>query len=176
MADWPTRSSISRLAQPGGPASKAPTLDQVGCEYQPYVIGVRTGRTFLVKNSDATFHNVHSLPKNPGNRERNVAQPVKGMTSPFVFATSELFVQFKCEVHAWMFAYVGVVDHPWFAMTDKDGNFSLPPGLPPGQYTIAATHLKLGEMIQQINVSETGIEPLTFTFEIPTNMAKSNAP
>ena len=105
-----------------------------------------------------------------------MAQPVKGMTSPFVFATSELFVQFKCEVHAWMFAYVGVVDHPWFAMTDKDGNFSLPPGLPPGQYTIAATHLKLGEMIQQINVSETGIEPLTFTFEIPTNMAKSNAP
>lgn len=167
---------IKTGAPAGGTSGPAPTLDQVGCEYQPYVIGVRTGQTFMVKNSEATMHNVHALPKIPGNREKNVAQPVKGMTSPFSFPNAEVFVQFKCDVHPWMFAYVGVVDHPWFAITDQNGNFSLPAGLPPGQYTLAATHLKAGEILQQINVTETGVEPVTFTFELASEMAKSERP
>src|SRR6185436_12124565 len=140
----------------------------------PYVIGVRTGQTFMVKNSDATFHNVNANPKNPGNRPKNVAQPVKGMSSPFVFNTSELFVQFQCNIHPWMFAYVGVVDHPWFAVTDQNGNFSLPAGLPPGQYTLAAVHLKSGEILQQINVTDTGVEPVIFTFDLTNGVAKSD--
>jgi hypothetical protein len=164
---------IKTGAPAGGTSSAAPTLDQVGCEYQPYVIGVRTGQTFMVKNSDTTFHNVNAAPKNPGNRPKNVAQPAKGITTPFAFGAPELFVQFKCNVHPWMFAYVGVVDHPWFAVTDQNGNFSLPTGLPPGQYTLAATHLKAGEILQQINVTETGVEPVTFTFELASEMAKS---
>jgi plastocyanin len=164
---------IKNGAPAGGTSGAAPVLDQVGCEYQPYVIGVRTGQTFMVKNSDSTFHNVHALPKVPGNPEKNVAQPVKGMTSPFTFPNGEVFVQFKCEVHPWMFAYVGVVDHPWFAVTDQNGSFSLPAGLPPGQYTLAAAHLKAGEILQQINVTETGVEPVTFTFELASGMAKT---
>jgi hypothetical protein len=72
-----------------------------------------------------------------------------------------------------MFAYVGVVDHPWFAVTDQNGNFSLPAGLPPGQYTLAAAHLKAGEILQQLNVTETGVEPVTFTFELASEMAKT---
>lgn len=164
---------IKTGAPAGGTSRAAPILDQVGCEYQPYVIGVRTGQTFTVKNSDNTFHNVHALPKIPGNREKNVTQSGKGMSSPFSFPNAEVFVQFKCEVHPWMFAYVGVVDHPWFAVTDQNGNFSLPTGLPPGQYTLAAAHLKAGEILQQINVTETGVEPVTFTFELASEMART---
>ncbi len=167
---------IKSGAPAGGPSIAPPALDQVGCEYQPYMIGVRTGQTFLVRNSDAVFHNVNAAPGNPGNRPKNVAQPTKGMKTPFVFAAPDLFVRFKCDVHPWMFAYVGVVEHPWFAVTDSDGNFSFPAGLPPGQYTVAAIHLKAGTIAQQINVTETGVEPVTFTFDLPNEMAKSNSP
>jgi hypothetical protein len=122
------------------------------------------------------MHNVHALPKIPGNREKNIAQPVKGMTSSFSFANAEVFVQFKCDVHPWMFAYVGVVDHPWFAVTDENGNFSLSGGLPPGEYQLAAVHQKAGTIVQQVNVTETGVQPVTFTFELASEMARSTPP
>lgn len=166
-----------KAGAPRSSSSVAPAiLDQVNCEYQPYVFGVQAGQSFNVRNSDGFAHNVRALPTTPGNRERNIVQPVRGTVTPFVFAKPEVFVQFKCDVHPWMFAYVGVVDHPWFAVTDKDGNFSLPPGLPPGQYTLAAVHRKAGQLLQQITVRESGTEPVTFTFELPDALVKANTP
>ena len=156
----------------GAPETRAsgpgPTLDQVGCEYQPYVMGVQTEQTFKVRNSDPVLHNVHVLTKpGGGNKERNIAQPVKGMMTSLIFSRPEVFIKFKCDVHPWMFAYVGVVEHPWFAVTDQNGNFALPAGLPPGQYTLSATHPKAGELVQPITVTEGGTEPVTFTFDVP---------
>ena len=55
----------------------------------------------------------------------------QGKTTTKVFEKPELFIKVKCDVHPWMFAYICVVDHPWFAVTDQKGNFTLPPGLPP---------------------------------------------
>ncbi len=145
----------------------SPLLDQINCEYQPYVIGVQAGQTLNVRNSDALLHNVHVLARAPGNRERNIGQPVKGMVTRLVFDKPEVFVQFKCDVHPWMFAYVGVVEHPWFAVTDGNGSFALPSGLPPGQYTLAAVHRKLGEQTQTVTVGASGSAPVTFTLEVP---------
>jgi hypothetical protein len=156
-----------RVADP----SVSPLLDQVNCEFQTYVIGVEVGQKLSVRNSDPVMHNVHILPKGAGNREKNVAQPVKGMVSSFIFEKPEVFIQIKCDVHPWMFAYVGVVEHPWFAATDKNGNFTLPPGLPAGEYTLAAVHRKAGEVIQRINVSTDGISPVTFTLDVPGELA-----
>ena len=144
-----------------------PLLDQVNCEYVPYVIGVQAGQKLVVRNSDPALHNVHTLPKVPGNRERNIGQPVKGSQTEFMFEKPEIFVQLKCDVHPWMFAYIGVVDSPWFAVTDGNGSFTLPSGLPPGQYTLAAVHRKLGEQTQTILVGANGSEPVTFTLEVP---------
>jgi hypothetical protein len=153
------------------PRAKGPTLDQIGCEFQPYVMGVQAGQTFEVRNSDPVLENLHPLPKVSGNRERNVAQP-PGKVTTFVFEKPELFIQFKTEVHPWMFGYVCVTDHPWFAITDQDGNFSLPTGLPAGQYTLAAKHLKAGELTQRIIVSEDGgASPVEFTFAVPKTVA-----
>lgn len=167
---------IKAGASPTAPSGPGGTLDQIGCEFQPYVMGVQVGQTFNVKNSDPLLHNVHVLPRKPGNQERNVGQPVQGMTTRFVFNSPEVFVQFKCDVHPWMFAYVGVVDHPWFAVTDQNGNFTLPAGLPPGRYTIAAVHLKAGEKTREIRVTDHDIEPLTFTLDVPNALAKTNRP
>lgn len=153
--------------QRAAPGLAPALLDQVNCQYQPYVLGVQAGQVLKVRNSDPILHNVHMLTKVPGGRARNVGQPVKGMTHDFVFEKPEVFVQFKCDVHPWMFAYVGVMDHPWFAITDKKGQFTLPPGLPAGQYTLAALHRKLGEQTQIITVGAGAPEPVVFTLEVP---------
>ncbi len=122
-------------------AGDTPVLDQVGCMYEPYVLGVVTGQKFKVKNSDATLHNVHNTPKIQGNKEYNIGQAVKGQMNDFSFDKSEILMRFKCDVHPWMFAYVGVVEHPYFAVTDKDGNFKIS-GVPDGNYSVVAYHLK----------------------------------
>jgi len=121
--------------------SDKPMLDQSKCEYMPYVMGVRVGQTFSIKNSDPTLHNVHATPRVAENKEFNFAQPVQGMTTDKSFPASEVPVRFKCDVHPWMFAYVGVFDHPFFAVTDKDGNFKIS-GVPNGKYTLEAYHVK----------------------------------
>lgn len=122
-------------------AGESPLLDQAGCMYEPYVMGVVAGQKLKVRNSDATLHNVHNTPKVAGNKEYNVGQAVKGQVNEFAFEKSEILMRFKCDVHPWMFAYVGVVDHPYFAVTDKDGNFKIS-GVPDGNYTVVAYHLK----------------------------------
>jgi hypothetical protein len=137
-------------------------LDQQGCHYIPHVIGVRAGQPLEVSNSDNTLHNVHGMPRE--NREFNQGQLVKGVKNTVVFNTPEVLIPFKCDVHAWMNAYVGVVEHPYFAVTAAGGAFELR-GLPPGTYTIDAVHEKLGRQSQQITLAEKDSKELTFTFK-----------
>jgi hypothetical protein len=156
-------------AKAAPPAGEAPVLDQIGCMYEPYIMGVVSGQKFKVKNSDATLHNVHNTPK-PGsaNKEYNIGQPLKGQTSDFVFEKAEILMRFKCDVHPWMFAYVGVVEHPHFAVTDKDGNFKIT-NVPDGKYTVVAYHLKTHGnnpgVTQTVDLKDTAKQD--FTVEIP---------
>ena len=73
-------------------------------------------------------------------------------------------VPFKCDVHGWMNAYVGVLDHPYFAVTGEDGTFELK-GLPPGTYTIEAWHEKLGTQTQSVTIGAKETKDVTFTFK-----------
>jgi len=146
----------------------APVLDQVGCEYTPYVMGVQVNQKIRIKNSDPTLHNVHATPK-PGtsNKEFNFAQPVKDMVTEKSFPNPEVLVRFKCDVHQWMFAYVGVVEHPFFSVTDVNGEFRLPPGLRPGRYTIEAVHPKAGAVSQEIDLRADEKAIVDFTLQVP---------
>jgi plastocyanin len=121
--------------------SEAAVLDQVSCEYSPYVIGAQVGQTILVKNSDPVLHNVHPTPKVSGNKEHNKAQLPKGPALSFSWDNPELFLRFKCDVHPWMFAYVGLVEHSYFAVTKEDGTFTIK-NVPAGDYEIEAVHRK----------------------------------
>lgn len=147
---------------------EAPLLDQVGCMYEPYVMGVVANQKFKVKNSDATLHNVHNTPKVAGNAEKNIGQALKGQVNEFSFPNAEILMRFKCDVHPWMFAYVGILDHPYFAVTDKDGNFKIS-GVPDGKYTVVAYHLKThganAGVTQPVEVK--GAAKQDFTVEIP---------
>lgn len=136
-------------------------LDQQGCRYVPHVLGVRVGQPIEISNSDETTHNVHSLPD--ANREFNFAQLVKGQKNVQTFTTAEVMVPFRCDLHGWMNAYVGVVGHPYFAVTADGGKFELK-GLPPGTYTVEAWHEKAGTQTQQVTIGPTESKEIGFTY------------
>jgi plastocyanin len=140
------------------------TIDQQGCRYHPHVFGMRVGQVLQIVNSDPTLHNIHALPK--GNTEFNTGQPIQGMKTEHKFTAKEVMVPFKCDVHGWMNAYVGVLDHPYFTVSDADGKFELK-GVPPGTYTIEAWHEKLGTSTQSVTLAEKGSKEITFTFKAP---------
>lgn len=136
-------------------------LDQKGCQYRPHVFGVQVGQPVEILNSDATLHNIHALPMT--NQEFNVGQPLQGLRHTHTFSTKEVMVPFKCDVHKWMNAYAGVMDHPFHAVTQPDGSFSLQ-GLPPGTYTVEAWHETLGTMTQSVTVGAKETKDVAFSF------------
>ena len=146
------------------PVPQAPVvLDQKGCRYTPHVLGIQVGQTLEIASSDNTLHNVHAVPEQ--NREFNKAHQLAGVKHTHVFSTREVMVPFKCDVHKWMNAYVGVLDHPFYAVTGADGTFELK-GLPPGTYTIEAWHEKLGAQTQSVTIGEKQTSDIAFTFKI----------
>jgi hypothetical protein len=139
-------------------------LAQKNCTYVPHVLGVMAGQPVELRNDDPTLHNIHALPE--ANREFNMGQPIQGMRQQHIFSAKEVMVPFRCDVHRWMNAFVGVLDNPFYAVTGKDGAFELT-GLPPGTYTIEAVHEKLGRQTQTITVGpkETKSD-VSFTFKV----------
>jgi plastocyanin len=142
------------------PADKA-QIDQHGCQYNPHVQGLMVGQTLDIVNSDPTMHNIHCLAK--VNKEFNFGQPTPG-TREQVFRRAENAVQFKCDVHPWMSAYIFVMDHPFYAVSGSDGQFEIK-NVPAGNYTLVAWHEKLGEVEQQITVADGDLDGVTFTFK-----------
>jgi plastocyanin len=125
-------------------------LDQQGCKYHPHVLGVMAGQTVQIKNDDQTTHNIHPTPKD--NREWNESQPPSSPAIEKNFAREEIMLPVKCNQHPWMKMYINVVKTPFFAVTDKSGKYEIK-GLPPGDYTIAFVHEKLGEQDQKVTVA-----------------------
>jgi plastocyanin len=148
------------------PVPSAPVvLDQKGCRYTPHVLGVQVGQPLEVLNSDPTLHNVHAVPA--ANQEFNTGQPLTGMKHTHRFSTREVMVPFKCDVHPWMRAFIGVLDHPYFAATGADGSFSLK-GLPPGTYTVEAWHETLGMQTQSVTIGAKESRDIAFSFKSTT--------
>ncbi|HTK80859.1 MAG TPA: carboxypeptidase regulatory-like domain-containing protein [Bacteroidota bacterium] len=138
------------------------TIDQKGCMYSPHVFGVMAGQPIEISNDDPTLHNIHALPKN--SKQFNIAQPKQGMKMTQKFDKSEVMVKVKCEVHNWMAAYVGVLDHPFYAVSGNDGAFSIK-NLPAGTYEIEAWHEKFGTQTMSVTVGASDTKTADFTFE-----------
>lgn len=146
-----------RFPLPAGPA----VVSNKGCVYVPHVLGVRTGQQVLILNEDATLHNVHSYSKN--SKPFNLGLPFQGMKQTKVFDKAEVMVPLKCDVHPWMSGFIGVVDHPYFSVTDEAGRFELK-GLPPGKYKVEAWHEKLGAQSQSIEIGPRESKTAEFAF------------
>jgi plastocyanin len=143
------------------PAKTAVMLDQHGCQFVPRVVALQTGQTLAVKNSDPVSHNIHPMPKN--NRDWNQQQPPEAADLQRHFAFPEVMIPVKCNIHAWMKTYIGVLPHPYFAVTGETGEFAFA-SLPPGKYTVAAWHESFGEITHDVEVPPSGKAALKFEF------------
>jgi hypothetical protein len=137
-------------------------LDQKGCMYEPHIVALMTNQTLEIRNDDATIHNVHAMPKD--NNEWNKAQRAGGAALETSFPRPELAIQFMCNVHPWMRAFVFVFSNPYYAVTSKTGSFELK-NLPPGVYTIEAWQEKYGAQDQAVTIGPRESTVISFRFK-----------
>jgi plastocyanin len=138
-------------------------LDQRGCRYVPHVLGVQVNQTLEIRNSDNTRQNVHAMPKNDPDWNQSQVPSSEPLTHRFTHA--EIAVPFKNNQHPWMKAYVGVFANPFFAVSDRNGAFTIE-GLPPGNYTIAAWHADFGEKTLDVTIYPGSHQGFDFVFDI----------
>ena len=136
-------------------------IDQKGCIYSPHVTGAQAYQPVKFLNSDSLLHNVHSETDN--SKPFNFVLPVAGLERVVQFPSEEVMAHVKCDVHGWMSAYIGVVDHPYFAVTGADGAYRLD-NLPPGDYLLEVWHEVLGVQSRQIRVGEREAATADFSF------------
>jgi len=137
-------------------------IDQKGCRYHPHVLAVIAGQNVEIKNDDPTTHNIHPTPKD--NREWNESQPPNAAPIQKSFAREEIMLPVKCNQHPWMKMYISVVKSPFHAVTGPDGKYEIK-GLPPGDYTLAFVHEKLGEQDQKVTLAPKDSKTVDTTFK-----------
>lgn len=137
------------------------TLDQQGCRYHPRVLGLQVNQPLKVVNSDNTTHNVHPSPKL--NQEWNQMQAQGAPAIEKKFGRAETLIPVKCNQHPWMKASIGVLAHPYFAISAKDGTYTIK-NVPPGSYKLVFWHETFGEQTQDVTIAakESKTQDITF--------------
>jgi len=138
------------------------TIDQRGCWFHPRVMGIQTGQMLQVTNSDPVTHNIHPLAEI--NREWNHSQGQGDAPLGRKFLKPEVMIRVKCNIHSWMHPFIGVLDHPYFAVTGADGTFEIR-NIPPGDYVIEAWQETLGTREQKVTVGPSGTIETSFSFK-----------
>lgn len=141
-------------------ASEPVILAQIGCRYEPHVQVAASGSDILrVLNEDGILHNVHAFDEN-GGTFFNFAQPGFKKQIEKKLPDSRI-INIKCDVHAWMNAYIIALPNAIFAITDKDGRFSLE-GIAPGPQKIRIWHEGLGSTSREVVVVAGQVATLDF--------------
>jgi hypothetical protein len=125
------------FAPPPSPA----VLEQVGLAYRPHVLGVQTGQPLEIRKLDEQLHYAHLV------------------------SSADPMIRARCDIHPWMSAWVGVVDHPFFAVTDASGHFEIR-GLPAGSYTVSAWHEKYASVALEVDLPPSGDVALDFLLDV----------
>jgi plastocyanin len=154
---------VKEGAKPSRPAAENANLDQKGCLYHPKVFGVQVGQNLHITSSDETAHNVNC--QTTKNRKFNRGFANKGASFDIKFQKPEVLIQFKCDIHPWMYAYAGILEHPFYAVSGADGSFEIK-NLPAGPYTIEAVHAKLGTQTSQpVTVADGEVKTVDFQLQ-----------
>lgn len=149
-------------ASGGADTQKVNLIENNGCRYEPRVLAMQRGERLKITNADPKLHIPHAyLDK----------KTVFMLSLPFKHTTLEATQRIRapgilnivCDTHAWMLAFLHVFDHPYFAVSDDRGRFTIP-HVPPGQYTLKAWHEAAGTLAQEITVSETMDPHVYFEF------------
>ena len=142
--------------------SEPVTIDQRGCLYFPRVVGAQVGQLVQVRNSDEVLHNVHSNAARAGNAF-NFSQPKAGIVQELRLKEPEMMLRVACDVHRWMTAFIGVVNHPYFATTGVGGTFTIT-NVPAGSYSIQSWHELFGMQTQTVRVTEGGTSKVEIAY------------
>jgi plastocyanin len=145
------------------PVPSPVVMDQVGCKYVPHVVAVMRGGSVEFHNSDGTMHNIHTMPTTVGSQPIDISQGAKDAPQVKQFNQSEAMIPVRCNNHPWMNAFINVSATPFFAVTDKDGHFSIS-GLPAGTYILSAVHEKMGEQTMTVTVEPRKAAKADFSF------------
>jgi len=147
-----------------------PHLDQVGCMYSPPVMAIQAGQVLELRNSDKVLHNVHAIGNKDGEPGKgkdyfNVSMATQGMKLERKdFNAADIMVMFKCEVHPWMFSFLGVAPHPYFAVTDANGDYKLA-NVPPGTYTLGVWQRRGGYKEVDVTLADKEDKSVSFEFD-----------
>jgi plastocyanin len=139
-------------------------IDQRGCLYHPRIAGVQVGQLVRFVNGDPLLHNVHGTPK--ASPAWNVSLSRKGADREMRIPKPEVMVSVRCDLHPWMQGWLGVVDHPYFAVTGSDGGFSLK-DVPPGEYTLAVWHERFGTAETHVTLPASGTATAALSLTAP---------
>lgn len=149
---------------PPSPVPATPVvIDQRSCVYGPRVVGMRVGQRLQIRNDDDLLHNVHS--SSAANNSFNVGQPKAGAMFDYTPKSPEVMLKLGCDVHRWMVAFVGVMPHPYFAVSSATGQYEIAQ-VPPGTYTIKSWHEQFGERTATVTVKAGGRTSADFHYEI----------
>ncbi len=156
--------------KPMPPALQNAQLEQNNCDYAPHLTVMAANTDIGVLNNDPTLHNVMFFQEN--DTLFNIAQPVQGQVNSTRVENAG-FIDVECAVHGWMSASVVVVDNPYYAVTDENGEFSIT-DLPAGTYQVKIWHEYLGEETREITV--TGGVETALNLDLENLLAEVTAP
>ncbi len=149
------------------PPTEPLKLEQKGCMYTPHVAGLFCGQDVLVVNSDNTSHNIHATPSR--NAEFNFTQTKPGqqlLTAAQKFKAPEVMVRVKCDVHPWMSAYIGVLPHPFFSVTQQAGAYEIK-NVPAGKYKLAVWHEEWSKAPTELDIEVKDGDTIEKNIELP---------
>lgn len=135
-------------------------LDNRECKFVPHVSVLTVGSTIQALNRDATLHNVHFY----GALTANIALPLRGMKATRKVNKPGMIIV-KCDIHGWMQAFIRVDSHPFHAVTDNNGRFSIP-GIPAGNYNVEIWHERLGRLQKTIHIKSTKTERIEVEYSL----------
>ncbi len=129
--------------------NKTVELDQPCCQFEPHMLAVREGQTLVVKNSAGIAHNVNLV---GGVKGPNINQivPAGGQFNVQDIKARPIPIMVKCDIHPWMSGRIAVLNHPYFAVTDADGNFEIKDA-PAGNFRLVIWHEEVGWVIGDAN-------------------------
>jgi plastocyanin len=119
-------------------ANKNVEIDQPCCKFIPHVLAAREGQTMTIKNSASFAHNAKWSSENNGDINPLMVAGAK-FVLPKALVAEPGEISLSCSIHGWMKAHVRVFDHPYFAVTDDDGNFEIKLA-PTGKYSVFVHH------------------------------------
>lgn len=139
-------------------------VNNVGCTYDPHVVGVMRLQPVEITSADEVEHNVHW--NGTGRNASNVNLSGRGQSAvrQFVDREPDYMVRVKCDKHGWMVGWIGVVEHPYFAVTKADGTYAMK-DVPEGEYEVLAWHEVLGKQTAKVTIEPKKAAALDFTFK-----------